>query len=57
VDPTACFYRWLAAIEDDLDEALAAADDLAHWLQRGGFEPNWTAIQRTSFFNWLHIHS
>lgn len=50
MDPTACFQRMLTAIlEHDKEEALSAADDLAGWLARGGFEPTWTPDDRELF--------
>jgi hypothetical protein len=40
MDPQACFERILDAIENqDADEFTGAFEDLANWLQRGGFPP------------------
>jgi hypothetical protein len=40
MDPEACLDRLLdAATSGDADELRGAADDLAAWLQDGGFPP------------------
>ena len=40
MDPTATMTRLLDALLDgDVEEAVAAGDDLCCWLDRGGFPP------------------
>lgn len=51
MDPTACYKRWQRALlEEDTDEAKAAYNDIRVWLDRGGFEPSWTPLERKQFF-------
>lgn len=40
MDPNACIQRIVNAIPGNLDEFLAACDDLAGWLNGGGFAPS-----------------
>ena len=40
MDPNACLARFLRSFRDgDFADASEAADDLAQWLQSGGFPP------------------
>lgn len=40
MDPDACLSRLIdAAIAGDAEELRYAADDLACWLERGGYRP------------------
>ena len=40
MDPNACLERLVdAAVEGDAAELMAAAEDLADWLRKGGFPP------------------
>ena len=51
LDPTECYRRFcVALLEEDTDEAREAYNDLRAWLERGGFEPVWTPVQRRQFF-------
>lgn len=43
MDPDACLER---IASDDLDDAMEACQDLADWLARGGFAPNWSKNPR-----------
>lgn len=54
MDPTATLKLWVRALmEKNRHEAVIAALDLVEWLNRGGYEPDWTAQQREYFFNWI----
>lgn len=50
MDPTACFQRFMEAMDDGLyDVAQAAAGDLASWIGKGGHVPelyprDWAAL-------------
>lgn len=50
MDPTAAYRRWSTG--DDLSEMKEAAEDLIEWLNRGGFQPKWTAEQKRHFLEW-----
>lgn len=40
MDPRKTVQRFIEAVaDDDLDEAAAAAQDLVHWLEDGGYSP------------------
>lgn len=59
MDPNACYIRWRDAIlAEDFAEAKEAAEDLAMWLLRGGFEPEiWQREDigqdlRVTFWEW-----
>ena len=53
MDPNACFESFLDAIsEHDIDEAKYTKEDLISWLNRGGFEPNWSPEQKKHFLSW-----
>lgn len=39
MDPNACLARLIAAAKENRDEYVAACEDLADWLRRGGFAP------------------
>jgi hypothetical protein len=47
VDPDACYRRWVDAKFPS--ERREAWHDLKRWLDRGGFEPAWTALQKRNF--------
>jgi hypothetical protein len=52
--PNACFESLLDAIsENDIDEAKYTKEDLISWLNRGGFEPNWSIEQKKHFLSWV----
>jgi hypothetical protein len=41
MDPEACLSRLIdAAVAGDAEELRWAADDLAGWLERGGYRPH-----------------
>lgn len=55
MNPDACMQRLLNAIEDqDREECAAATDDLAAWLDKGGFPPRfksaWAGTVKCSKF-------
>ena len=57
LDPQACFERWkdnLGSIRylRALADAQEAHRDLTQWLSNGGFEPDWTDIERLLFEAW-----
>ena len=57
MDPNAAFERWREALRNhDRIEALDAAEALAGWLERGGFEPDWTEPVKVSFIAWCDAH-
>ena len=46
MDPNATLHRIIvAALEGDAREMLEAAEDLAEWLERGGFPPSEDALR------------
>lgn len=55
MDPDAAYQRWRdLRDESDYEEAYYAHQDLKEWLDRGGFEPRWTAAQRRAFMGWRY---
>lgn len=51
MDPQACFRRYQRATRDwDKQERQDACRDLCLWLDRGGFEPDWSPRARKEFF-------
>lgn len=57
MDPSACFARYLASLVSlDREEALDAAHDLAGWLSRGGFAPDWTSGEKVRFLHWCRVN-
>ena len=56
MDPNATLQAFLTAInENDALGAQESADNLAAWLGRGGFEPNWLPEEREAFFLFLTV--
>lgn len=52
MDPDACWKRALEAIEaSDLDEAIAALEDLCTWLGKGGFHPKTCPLSYKGIYN------
>ena len=58
MDPNAAYENWLLARTDnDREAAIDAAEALAGWLSRGGFEPHgWTPQHRAEFTAWCDEH-
>lgn len=58
MDPNQAYEDWLLALTEHRREAaVEAAEALAGWLKRGGFEPRgWTAEQRSTFVAWCDQH-
>jgi hypothetical protein len=53
MDPNACLNAWyIAANKGDNETALDRWHDLKDWLDRGGFEPRWHAVERAEFMAW-----
>lgn len=52
MDPSACFQMFLDA--ELYEEKREHAENLLHWLNRGGFAPDWDATQRAQFFVWCN---
>lgn len=48
MDPDACFQRYLDT--ESSDERQDACRDLCQWIDRGGFEPQWSSEERRAFF-------
>lgn len=54
MDPTACWRRWLAAVEaGDDEEARDAWRDLTRWMRADGFAPAWTPTEEATFKSWV----
>ena len=58
MDPNQAYEDWLLALTDkDKEAAVDAAEALAGWLKRGGFEPRgWTQQHRAEFIAWCDEH-
>lgn len=57
MDPNACLRRFKEALaEHDRAEAVYAASDLRDWLLNGGFEPDWTDLDRALFALFVQLH-
>lgn len=53
MDPQATLERWRDAVASrDRGAAKEAWCDLANWISKGGFEPQWTAEEREAFSSW-----
>ncbi len=50
MDPNATLLAFLTAIdENDVLGAHEAAENLANWLGKGGFEPKWLPEEKSAF--------
>lgn len=50
MDPNKVLLEFLTAVdESDMLGAQNAADSLAAWLGKGGFEPNWLPEEKDAF--------
>ena len=57
MDPNACLERFCDALRsDDAEEAEQSANDLIHWLGRGGAMPSVTKKQLTTLLNNLLMY-
>lgn len=57
MDPNACLRRFKAALAaHDYQEAKSAASDLRDWILNGGFEPDWTDLDRALFALFVQLH-
>ncbi len=53
MDPNACLAEWaLAMASNDRTEANERYFALRAWLERGGFEPEWSLDTRREFFSY-----
>ena len=58
MDPDEAFKLWQNAVDaEDFTSAEEHADDLSEWIERGGYEPNWTESGRNDFhsFMWNYL--
>lgn len=53
MDPQDTLSRWFAAVmAGERETANEHYEALRAWLERGGFEPNWSAAKRKLFFSY-----
>ena len=51
MDPNVTYKIWFKALlEEDTDTAIEAYQNLAEWLDKGGFEPSWGNHGRKQFY-------
>ncbi len=56
MDPNATLLAFLTAVDErDMLGAQSAADSLATWLGKGGFEPNWLPEEKEAFLVFITI--
>ena len=52
MDPDICYHEYLEAMNDlDLVTAKEERSHLMEWLNKGGFEPNWTPEEKYFFLS------
>lgn len=57
MDPNAAYELFVEAMADGRrEDVYNHGSDLAGWLRKGGFEPQWTSDERDVFISWTALN-